>query len=202
MIIDDVDLSKAVKVETVIEGIIPDKFYLFPNGGSHYFSQIPEEHDIGIYREKIWPRLVCVVNGLIHPRQQFGTLDPKGYLVVRLDKVGERRPAFHKSENKRRVRYHYQQTYTMMHRLVAKAFIPNHNPEEQTQVHHKNDCKFDYRIENLDWVTHRENSIDGSKGKKVDPLERWNYFSRFDWFQKQDKTVSQLLQEGFEREME
>ena len=70
----------------------------------HYFSQIPEKHDIGIYREKIWPRLVCVVNGLIHPRQQFGTLDPKGYLVVRLDKVGERRPAFHKSENKRRVR--------------------------------------------------------------------------------------------------
>ena len=72
----------------------------------------------------------------------------------------------------------------MMHRLVAKAFIPNHNPEEQTQVHHKNDCKFDYRIENLDWVTHRENSIDGSKGKKVDPLERFNYFSKRDWFKK------------------
>ena len=178
----DLDLSKAVKVETVIEGIIPDKFYLFANGGSHYFSQIPEEHDIGIYREKIWPRLVCVVNGVIHPRQQFGTLDPKGYLVVRLDKNLERRPTFNKSRKKTRL--YYQQTYTMMHRLVAKAFIPNHNPEEQTQVHHKNDCKFDYRIENLDWVTHRENSIDGSKGKKVDPLERFNYFSKKDWFKK------------------
>ena len=180
----NLDLSKAVKVETIVEGIIPDKFYLFANGGPHYFSQIPQEHNIGIYREKIWPRLVCVSNGVINTRQQFGSLDPKGYVVVRLDKVGEKRLSFHKSQNKRKIRYHFQQTYSMMHRLVAKAFIPNHNPEEQTQVHHKNDCKFDYRIENLDWVTHRENSIDGSKGKKVDPLERFNYFSKKDWFNK------------------
>ena len=68
MIVDNVDLSKAVKVETVIDGIIPDKYYLFPNNGMHYFSQIPETHNIGIYREKIWPHLVCVVDGSIHYR--------------------------------------------------------------------------------------------------------------------------------------
>jgi len=37
MIIDDVDLSKAVKVETVVKGIIPDTYYIFPNGGPHYY---------------------------------------------------------------------------------------------------------------------------------------------------------------------
>ena len=183
MIIDDVDLSKAVKVETVIKGIVPDKYYLFPTGGLHYFSQISEEHEIGIYREKIWPRLICVVNNSIHPKNQFGTLDPKGYVAVRLNKNLEKRPAYRKRK-KGKVEYVHPAAYTMMHRLVAAAFIPNYKPEEQTQVHHKNDCKFDYRIENLDWVTHRENSIDGSKGKKVDPLERFNYFSKKDWFKK------------------
>tara|TARA_A100000171_G_scaffold48246_1_gene55453 strand:- start:1205 stop:1783 length:579 start_codon:yes stop_codon:yes gene_type:complete len=183
VIIDNVDLSKAVKVETVIDGIIPDKYYLFPNNGMHYFSQIPETHNIGIYREKIWPHLVCVVDGSIHYRHQFGSLDGKGYVVVRLDKDTQRRPTYYKSRKK--IRYFYQQTYTMMHRLVAATFIPNYNPKEQTQVHHKNDVKFDYRIENLDWVSHKENSIHGSKGKKVDPLERWNYYSKKDWFKQE-----------------
>ena len=194
---NDIDLSKAVKVETVIDGIVPDKYYLFSTGGSHYFSQIPETHNIGIYREKIWPYLICVVDGVIYPKLQLGSLDEKGYIVIRLDKNLERRPTYNKS--RKQIRHYYQQTYTMMHRLVAQTFIPNHKPEELTQVHHKNDVKFDYRIENLDWVSHRENSIHGSKGKKVDPLERWNYYSKKDWF-KQDKTLSQLLQEGFERE--
>ena len=89
-----------------------------------------------------------------------------------------------------------------MHRLVAQAFIPNHNPEKQTIVHHKNECKCDFRIENLDWVTPKENSINGSKGVKPNPLEKWNLWSTKDWFIKEDKSVSQLLQEGFEREME
>ena len=57
-----IDLSQAVKVETVFDGVVPDKYYIFPNGGSHYYSQIPEEHDIGIYREKIWPlRCMCII---------------------------------------------------------------------------------------------------------------------------------------------
>ena len=176
----DLDLSQAVKVETVFDGVIPDKYYIFPNGGYHYYSQIPEEHDIGIYREKIWPYVVCVSNGVIHTNHQYGTLDQKGYVAVRLDKNVEKRPTYSKVRKKyRSVR---PQFYVMMHRLVAAAFIPNHNPNEQVLVHHKNECKCDFRIENLDWVTHKENSIDGSKGKKVDPLERFNYWSKKDWF--------------------
>jgi hypothetical protein len=45
-----------------------------------------------------------------------------------------------------------------IHRLVAKAFIYNPEPDILTDVNHKNLCRSDDFTENLEWVTKQENN--------------------------------------------
>ena len=60
----------------------------------------------------------------------------QGYQVVKLCKNGKR--------------YKFR-----VHRLVAEAFIPN--PENKPCVDHINTIRNDNRVENLRWVTYKEN---------------------------------------------
>jgi hypothetical protein len=58
-----------------------------------------------------------------------------------------------------------------IHQLVAKAFIDN--PYGCREVNHKNFLRSDNRVENLEWVTRRENvrhAIDG--GRRIYPEKK------------------------------
>lgn len=49
----------------------------------------------------------------------------------------------------------------MVHRLVALAYIPN--PYNQSFVNHRDGNKHNNRMENLEWISNRENCIHAAK---------------------------------------
>lgn len=52
-----------------------------------------------------------------------------------------------------------------VHRLVAKAFIPNENSLEY--VNHKNEIKTDNRVENLEWISFKDNCNYGTRNERM-----------------------------------
>ena len=45
------------------------------------------------------------------------------------------------------------------HRLIALQFIENDDPDNKIEVDHKNKHRYDYHLENLEWVTESENKL-------------------------------------------
>lgn len=69
----------------------------------------------------------------------------RGYLMVHLNK--NNKPKWH-----------------LVHRLVAKAFIPN--PEQKQTVNHKDGNRANNEVSNLEWATYSENNLHSYKSNK------------------------------------
>lgn len=74
----------------------------------------------------------------------------KGYLQLDLQLDGRKRQ---------------NRVHLAVHRLVARAFIPN--PDNLPQVNHKDENKENNRVDNLEWCTNKYNSIYGTKSERV-----------------------------------
>ena len=76
-----------------------------------------------------------------------------------------------------------KRAHESVHRLVASAFCERKN--EATEVNHKNEIKTDNRAENLEWITHKENSNYGNAQiKRVQTCRekriRWKAIEQYD----------------------
>ena len=72
--------------------------------------------------------------------------DKYGYLYVNLHKDGHKK-------------------LLLVHRLVAKAFIPNQNNLET--VNHKDEVKTNNTVSNLEWMSKKDNNNYGTHNKRV-----------------------------------
>lgn len=96
----------------------------------------------GLYQISNLGRVKRVTTGRILK----GGKDKDGYLMVKLYKNNIR-------SNKK------------IHRLVAEAFIPN--PENKPQVNHADENKTNNSLDNLEWMTAKENINHGTHNERV-----------------------------------
>lgn len=79
-------------------------------------------------------------------RTKYHTLTYWKLLKKRFDTKGYSNMAIFKGSKRK---------YYRVHRLMAMLFIPN--PDNKSEINHKNGNRQDNRIENLEWVTRNEN---------------------------------------------
>ena len=178
------------KVEELLpdDDIAPDTYIIYPMGGYHPFYRVPNTYPR--YQLPIWPFVKRIKFSEIYKSQESRNNARKGplrenqnntqlnpsftgnYLGVCLFKeghfLGNMYTRFKKNGTHKTYKCQRKQTY-LMHRLVAKAWIPN--PQNKPSVMHINDDRTNYLIKNLMWGTQGEN-MKGAPKRRPDTMEQ------------------------------
>ena len=89
--------------------------------------------------------------------------DSRGYIIHRKGKI--KKPSFDKNGYPQIGLCKNGTVITRkIHRLVAEAFIPN--PENKPEINHKDEDKTNNCVDNLEWVTEKENVNYGYGAKR------------------------------------
>jgi len=93
---------------------------------------------------------------------------------IRNGRTGQLRRLFNDAHGYKLIGLGYPQKTFPVHRIVAKAFIPN--PKNLPEIDHINGDPADNRVENLRWVTHIENINNPIRTSRL--KDAWRYGSR------------------------
>ena len=104
------------------------------------FEQLKNHQDYEISNE-----FPFTIRRISNGREISEWFDVKGYVVIKLNNKPYKK-----------------------HRIIAEQFIENDDPTTKTQVDHINHDKSDYRIENLRWISNKENCRNKSKHSGIE----------------------------------
>jgi hypothetical protein len=131
--IDFIDLKDLIQTRTdSFKKFGRDKYFIYKTGGIN--PLMPEEG-------KTFPFVQNKITGHILQATLMGGLDAYPKLSLGSDLPEDKSPV--------KVTFHW---------LVGSAFIVNDMPDKKKIVHHRDHNVHDYRIKNLEWVTHTYNS--------------------------------------------
>jgi len=131
--IDYIDLKDLVQTRTdSFKKFNRGKYFIYKTGGINVF--MPGEG-------KVFPFVQNKRTGRILQATLMGGIDSYPKLSLSSDIPEDKSPV--------KVSFHW---------LVGSAFIVNDMPDKKKIVDHKNHNVHDYRIFNLEWVTHQKNS--------------------------------------------
>ena len=159
-----IETRDEIPLEEIDKRVLPGMYVLMRTGGYHPYHKLKLKPGDEYYAKPIWPYIKKLkgyhqnlnsggkMNGSISSKKPYVNLT---VYTPELDENGR-----------------YKRVKTYFHIAVCKAFC---NPEGLVHqqdggkhvVNHKNFKPVDYRIENLELVTHKKNSIGYPKDRRI-----------------------------------
>lgn len=145
-----------IKLELVIKNFNKNNYELRFNGRHLFDVRCSSDKNINsIYREKIWPYVFNLkTNNIVMPTLTKKDNYPRLNLATKDDK----------------------QRFIYMHQLVMILLKPIE--DDNKIVNHINRNTFDYRLENLEWVSLSENAK-GNENKKLDYDKVYDFYHNY-----------------------